>query len=96
MDSTGETQPSGQEVDSYRSCGLPLVHMVGLPLCYPWAKNLKIGKNQVTTVLFPSGEIISARSQDLRTTDRDDYCIGLHALCSPTRAVWCPPPHTDP
>ena len=53
MDSTGEAKPSGQVVNhnSYRSCGLPLVQMVGLPLCYPWTKNLKIDKNQVKAAL---------------------------------------------
>ena len=36
--------------------------MVGLPLCYPWTRNLKIDKNQVTAVLFLSREMISAKT----------------------------------
>ena len=34
------------------SCSLPHVQMVGLPLCYPWNKNLKIDKNQVTAIVY--------------------------------------------
>ena len=58
--STGEAQPSGQVVNrnSYRSCGLPHVQMVGLPLCYPWTKNLKIDKIEVTTALCPTGDVL--------------------------------------